>query len=378
MARPAPPLVHGRAGLGAPPPAEPIAAVVEQLVERYPQYFPGARARPQATAISVTHRRLSSIARVRLVIDGVPRGLYVKIHGKAGASYEHQRGKVLTEFSTLRLLQDGFAAVPGLGVARPVAVFPERLAIVTEEVEGDNLHRLLRRGLRPWSPRALMIHLDAACERAGRWLRHFQIISAAPPRTPHRPEVLVELMRDDLRICCEMGLPHAEAARILALWTAHLGDADMASLPVVGVHPDFQPDNLLVSRGAITVIDFGGFQYGHAASDVARFLASLEFFSRTPLCPRARLHALMRAFLRGYGARSGDSEALLAADLVRCFVRLVAGTRSYVYPLPLRPLARWRTISFLSSWERRLATILALSSQAAGSARGASGLQENE
>jgi len=127
---------------------EAIAALVEQMLDGYGEYFPEAASRPTIDGIALRTRRQSAVARVRLAIDGDPRGMYVKIHKKAGASHHHQRAKVLNEFDTLQMLHAGFGAVPGFGVARPIAVFPDLLALVTEEAEGENLHQLIRQDAR--------------------------------------------------------------------------------------------------------------------------------------------------------------------------------------------------------------------------------------
>jgi len=203
--------------------------------------------------------------------------------------------------------------------------------------------------------------LERACEASGRWLQHFQRITAAPRQTPGTSEDLLERMRADLDACLEMGLSEMEAGRMLAFCAAHLTAADAERLPAVGVHPDFQPDNVLVAPDRITVIDFPSFQYGHAASDVARFLVTLEFFSRTPLYARGRLDALRDAFVRGYGPWPPENAAILSAYLVRCFARVAASARAHAHRFPVAALARWRVVAFLSSWERRLAAIRAAS-----------------
>lgn len=361
MPRPAPAAFRRLPDLATPASAEPLAGFVERMLDRYPEYFPGATTRPTIAAIAEKGRRLSAVARVRLLVDGSPRGMYVKTHRKAGASFEHQRAKVLTEFNALGLLHGAFEPGSGLGVARPLAVFPDHLIVVTEEADGDNLHHLIRRGARAWAPRAAMSRLDNACEAAGRWLRQFQRITAAPDRRPVRSDVLLRLMRDDVRACVEMGLPETEGARMLAFCATHLREADAEGRPATGVHPDFQPDNVLVAAAGITVVDFASFQYGHAASDVARFLASLEFFSRTPLYPKDGLHRLMRAFLRGYGPRHPHDETMLAVYLVRFFARVAGSARTHGSTFPFGPLLRRHTIAVLSSWEQRLAAIRGLS-----------------
>ena len=310
--------------------------------------------------MSVVRRPLSQIARVELVVDGAALGIYVKVHTRAGQSHEWRRGKVLVEFEILQLLHQRFRGISGCHVVRPIACFPDDLTVVTEESPGVNLHSLIKRDARWWRETSALTRLSAHCEGAGVWLRHFQEITAQHRRAEVPSPLFLERLRVELDACVSIGLPRGEASRMLGFCTDELGRVGTREFSVVGVHPDFQPDNVLVSGSGVSVLDFGSFQHGLSCSDVARFLASLEFFSRTPIYREPHMRQLMRAFLHGYGARESGDGPLLEVSIVRAFARLVGGVRTWSYVLPIGRLARWRAIAFLSAWDRRLAGIRAV------------------
>ena len=232
-------------------------------------------------------------------------------------------------------------------MVRPIACFPDDLTVVTEEAPGVNLHSLIRRDARCWRGTSSLARLSAHCESAGVWLRHFQEITAQDRRTAFPSPLFLERLRAELDACVSIGLPRAEASRIVGFCTDQLSRVGAREFSVVGVHPDFQPDNVLVSGSGVSVLDFASFQHGLACSDVARFLASLEFFSRTPMYREPHMRQLMRAFFDGYGAKESGDGPLLEVAIVRAFARVVSSVRSWSYVLPIGRLARWRAVAFL-------------------------------
>jgi aminoglycoside phosphotransferase (APT) family kinase protein len=120
----------------------------------------------------------------------------------------------------------------------------------------------------------------------------------------------------------------------------------------VGVHPDFQPDNVLVSAHGVTVLDFTSFQYGSPYSDASRFLATLAFFRRNPLYGRA-IYALMTAFWEGYD-RGDATHPALALYMVRHMIRNTLAAAAWRHPFLLNHLLRRRAVTFLARWEQRL------------------------
>jgi hypothetical protein len=70
---------------------------------------------------------------------------------------------------------------------------------------------------------------------------------------------------------------------------------------MVGRHNDFSPHHVFVSKGRISVIDFGFFDHGSHLYDVCRFWFQLERLKLSPLCRAGVLDRLQESFFAGYG-----------------------------------------------------------------------------
>jgi hypothetical protein len=301
---------------------------------------------------------VSDVARIQLRVDDLVRVIYVKIQRPRDTEpLAATQEKTSKDFDTLCRLDRAFQGTPQFGVVHPIACFPEHLAIVTEEAEGTNLHHLIRRNATVWRGAEAAVTLAANCQAAGRWLRHFQGLTTQETRSRFPAALVTTRLSADLDICERLGLPAAVATRILRYCQERFERAAGEPARVVGVHPDYQPDNVLVTERRVTVLDFARFHYGSASGDVGRFLASLEFFSRTPLYPSDRMRGLTTAFLQGYGWSTSDDRALLCACTVRHFARIARGVASWSTWGPLRRLSRWSTLRFVAGWERRLQRI---------------------
>jgi aminoglycoside phosphotransferase (APT) family kinase protein len=304
--------------------------------------------------VRVQRRRLSDVARVELTFPTSTAAIYVKSHRKAGAPADRVRLKAAREFETLADLYPRFLDVPGCGVARPIAYFPEHMTVVTSEVQGQNFHVMLKRQAVLWRHRERA--LSTQCQAAGIWLRHFQRFTDQG-RTKALPvDELLEEIRTDVSRCVDQGMPASAAEALLDHVRARAARATGCGVPVVGEHPDFQPDNILIADDGVTVIDFTSFQLGAPHSDVARFLASVMFLAKSPLYPWSRMQRLATAFLRGYGWEPEKSGDALTLYLTAFMARAAATVAAWPHRGPVKRAILARTMSFMSTWARASAS----------------------
>jgi len=329
--------------------------VLDRLCRDAARYFPDRATPPEVGRVELVRRPLSDIAHVELSFGDTTTAVYVKLHRKPNAPVGRVRHKAGVEFETLGFLYERFRSIPGCAVVRPIAYFPEEMAVVTEAAVGDNLHRLIKTGAVAWRVASEHDRLARVCHASGVWLRHFQQLTRKPESLRLRVDEVLGPIRIDLKACVEIGFPKSEAAQLLALCEAELRRMDGRELPTVGVHPDFQPDNILIADDTVTVLDFTSFGYGSACHDVARFLVTLDAFRRNPLYGRG-LPGLMAAFLKGYGIPDGDTRPLLLTSVVRNLARLTQSVRSWKHPFPVNRLVERRAVAFLSGWPKRLQT----------------------
>ena len=331
---------------------------LQELTARYFLYFPDATMSPTISSVTVTSRRHCDIAWAELKFDGSTARICVKFpkdpKKRSNTPQERVGQDASVEFNALSHLYERFRRVPGCSVVRPIAFFPEEMAVVTEEVEGENLHDLIKKMARLWLAGSEVEVLSAHCRACGVWLRHFQEFTIQPYQAMLPVRKIMEQLRSHLEVCIEMGLPRAESIHLMTFCEEQLRSVEGRDFPVVGEHPDFQPDNILLSPAGVTVLDFTNFRYGSAYNDVARFLASLDFLQKNPLYPRGGVHTLIAAFLQGYGWRQNEMDAGLTVYLIRYMVQATRTVRKWSYPNPVKRLVERRAIGYLSAWCRRV------------------------
>jgi len=283
--------------------------ILSTLSSRYGDFFPGMKEPPRILSTSLEHRRLSDLARVKLQLDGSSTEIFIKFHKHPHSSDARVRAKAEREFETLKWLCEAFAAVPGCSVVRPVAYLSDLKAVVTEMADGANLGRLLNR------PFQSLLGLyrrreEGWCYRAGRWLRKFQTLTARSEKERFASESFWREVEELIGRCETLGFSHSLVERISSQFRSDLDRAGEPELEVVGQHPDFQPQNVLVGSNGITVLDFTSFKYGNRYHDVASFLTFLDSRSKHPVFRNVRMEELQKSFLQGYRLVSLDDPIL--------------------------------------------------------------------
>lgn len=335
-----------------------VRDLVRRLVEDWRLHFPEATAPPAVAQLEIIPRPLSTLGRLELAWEARRLSCFVKVHRKEGGDQARIRAKAKLEFDTLLDLSARLRDATGLGVPRPIAIFPEDLAVVTEAVPGERLHALVKRGARRWAGSAELATLAAHCRAAGTWLATVQDLTREEECRPLPAAGLLERIERDVAVCARHGL--RDGAALVAACRARLEAVSEVPLPVVGVHPDFQPDNVMVAPGRVTVLDFTSFQPGPAVADPARFLVSLDFLAKSPLVSQRRLDALEVAFLDGYGRARLVPRPAFEVYVLRSIVRAARSALAWPYPAALRGLLARRVVRFVSDWRARLAAIGAI------------------
>jgi hypothetical protein len=297
-----------------------LSSVVDRL--RRGEWLGPVPAGPESVRVARVESRANSVtARIVHQAAGVSRTYFVKMlypdlaDGRSNRSdREYKEGQIQDEFTVLERLWNQFSSEAALGVVRPVACFPEELAIVTEEAAGTSLSAYME-GAKIHAGRRRLARLLDLCERCGTWLRLFQaftrdgqereydfgeIVDYCDVRLARlssaRPREVTEALRSGVRGCLERTI--AEARR--------------GVLDVAARHNDFGPQNIIVDGDRIVVLDFGGFNHGPACSDYVRFWSQLELMASSPLVTRATVRELQAAFARGYGDRLDERDPLFS------------------------------------------------------------------
>jgi hypothetical protein len=181
--------------------------------------------------------------------------------------------------------------------------------------------------------------LAAIAARIGAWVREYQrvvgasgVLSLADQR---------EYIDERLRHITPRILSADERKRTLGLFDTLAADVSPTDQPLVAIHADLCPGNILVTPGGgVSVLDFAMVQSGTRYHDVAHLFMHLERLKERPRLRKAFVGTFQAALLRachGLGPQPDPLFRLMLLQHAVCHVTQLAdhaGGR-------LEPLIRW-------------------------------------
>ena len=274
--------------------------VVDRLRDEGPRLF-GARD-VRLTPIRTTESEASRVMKVGVAGAVGVDAVFVKVFKRRpGDRVADLRARVQRDFDVTSRVHASLSEFPDCSVARPLACFPDQLAIVTEEAHGTTLIELLERHAAWWPSARVVGSLGDALEAVGRWLRAFQHVEARTAifsLQEMRGYIDVRLQR--LLITRPPMIVEQTRAKVLAYFDRTAAMVDRDDLREVLTHGDFAPSNVLVVDGRITVIDFAMVTPGGLFMDVARLYTQLEFLLAKPSFRPGVVRELQRRLLAGF------------------------------------------------------------------------------
>ena len=244
----------------------------------------------------------STTCRIELFIGDERRGIYVKTLIPGRGTTERIKEDVRKEYEVLSNLNNAFAGMSNISVVRPIAVFPEHMAIVTEEAPGPTLQHRLSRATRTWANRHESDKTRQSCYLAGKWLNEFQQMTYRGNQ-PFSADDLVHYCNvrlRDLGARPESGVDNSLQRKV----TVHIEEmsrqATQQNNTVAGCHNDYAPHNIIAQDNRLYVLDLGFFNYDSTIYDVCRFWHRLETFKADLLVSNSRITEFQESFLMGY------------------------------------------------------------------------------
>lgn len=243
----------------------------------------------------------------------------------------YYRGEGTRTYDVMReLWAQGFAEDPDLRIAEPLAWIPDLYLLLQGPAPGRALYEQLD------DPAKALDDVRAT----GRWLAKLHTT-----RVRTIPSLPLDHETQKLSTYCS-GLSQVlpgSAARIAALTTSVLHAlAGTEHALAVPTHGDYQPKNIYVSSGQVTVIDWDRVALAHPARDVAHFLGQSMTMSYSRTGSFDAISGWNVAFLDGYGQRGTDDfDSVLPAYLARTFLEIL------YYKLVVKPV---RDAAFVPAW----------------------------
>jgi len=315
-----------------------FAALLSALAAGSQQYFGDRDAILEP--VSRLERPFSDLLRLRVTAAGRESHAFLKIF-KARLSTPEElaqlRRFVEREFRATTSLYEAVRSHSGLNALRPVALFADDLAIVTEEVVGVRFDRLLRDGL--WGRRTIAPVPDVA-GRIGAWVRTYQQVIEAEGL------LSLEERRDYLEVRIQRlkaaGV-FAEGDRKLVLDYFDTTAAFIAPQPMalVAIHADLCPTNILIGfDGGVTILDFAMAKTCARYNDVAHLFMHLEFLRWRPRLRSHVINEAQTALLLGYDPSLSPDDPLFRLVLLEhlvCHLTFLAERQTG----HLEPAYRW-------------------------------------
>jgi hypothetical protein len=328
-----------------PPSTEGFRPVLDLLAADAERYFgdPRATLRP----LTRLERPFSALLRLRVSTARGLSHIFLKIYKpRPAVAYERPMDMsqmVEGEFAATLRLHAALAERPGLAAPRPIAVFPQHLAIVTEEIVGTPFDRVLR--AEGWRLRPSLM-LGAIAARIGAWIREYQRVVAASGVLSLADQR--EYVDERLRHITPRILTADDRAQALGLFDTLAAGVSPADQPLVAIHADLCPGNILVTPGGgVSVLDFAMVQSGPLYHDVAHLFLHLERLKARPRLRSAFVSSFQSALLRachGFGPRPDPLFRLMLLQHAVCHVTQLADTAGWrLGPLSRRLIRRrWR------------------------------------
>jgi Phosphotransferase enzyme family len=266
-------------------------------------------------------RPFSTLLQIRVARPFGAQDAFVKIlkpRADTPAQIASMRQNVVKDFEMTSRVHDGLAAYPGLTAVRPIACFPEDLAIVTEEAPGPTLADLLARAVRAWPDARLERDLEAIMRQVGAWLR------AVQAALPDGREVSIDAMRayldtrlDDLERTGPRRLTRDGRSAIERFRDRLIAEHGGGSARAVWIHADFCPENIIARGGMVTVLDFTMAKSGTVYHDLSHLYLRLDSMKVRPWCRASLVHRLQSALLDAFEPGLEPGRPLFALMLLQ-------------------------------------------------------------
>lgn len=218
------------------------------------------------------------------------------------------------ECRALRVLQSRLGPEMVQSLPVPLGAHDNDSVLVVTGVAGVPLARVLMREANWLTGPVRMRRLKAVGTAAGDWLRRFHDATSRTPMPHDHDRFCHGLARALHRLGARAGTEGL--AELQAQLTRASGQLDGVLLETAAGHGDFLPQNILVQRDRVAVVDFEGYRPRQAVHrDVGHMLAYSMMLERQRRYHGGALRAFANAFAHAYGARpNAAAQRLFTAE----------------------------------------------------------------
>ena len=299
---------------------KPFAQVVRRFLADRPEHL-GDGSVLAVVPLREVRRRYNNLLQIEVQFSDRKWRGYIKIRKpRPDTDYSSPAGRMQREFDLLSELHTVFGNHPHTRTVRPVAYYPECLAMITEEAPGrDMLSELLPQiGFLPH--RSAVQDMESACRLCGQWLSEFQAVTVAEREKVFSLDEMREYVDQRLVTIVKRrlsGFDESMRQRALHFFDSLAELVPLRDLTVSSIHADFTTANILISKDQITIIDFEMSEQGSVIHDVVAFWHKLHLLAIDPRYSSRKAMRACQAFLDGYDPHLSVTNPLFQLFLLK-------------------------------------------------------------
>lgn len=262
--------------------------------------------------------------------------------------------RVRREFQVTLECWHAFNGAGRIGCVRPLAYYPEHLAIATEEAPGRPLSELLEHVLLPFASKSDRQLLDHSCHGLAAWLRQFH--HAGSSETVADPTALTEYIDTRLRrlVANPMsGFTAADRLRVLLVTAWLVGRLQTRELVEVPIHGELNPAHIIVDPERLTVLECTSGRRGLVLHDLANVYMHVGLFGSDHRYSAALIREVQKKLLHAFDDALDLQRPALRVALLVNVVNHYALLAARHTP-SVAKLSDWRMMRRHRSWLRRL------------------------
>lgn len=247
----------------------------------------------------------SEVFRLKYLIEGTSRVLYVKLPKKSENSKQTERNiqYLQREYYLADNIKSAFETDVELRTVIPASFITEINGLVTWEVCGVSLQDKISGRLRfCYGDKAPdLIRLS---QLAGKWLQRFHTLDLVEDKIDLRQDILTYCGNRLERLCSNRKSQVSKDLVISLKYNISSWIDEALSTPkakIILCHNDFSPHNIVVTDKGICVLDFAFSTPGFPAFDLASFWHKLEDMKGSLIRGNSGLDAIQQCFLHAYG-----------------------------------------------------------------------------
>ena len=202
-----------------------------------------------------------------------------------------------------------------LAIPEPIKYFEDPNIMFLKKVDGVPLANNLRKKAPFFLWRVFQPELEGCIKASANWLKTFHEL------TMKKDEVTIKTaIEEDLKLLGQFPSGAASTKLVRRCKNKLLSLADKAPNSLyhkTGRHGDYYDENIILSPGRTSVIDFAMFSYGLPLFDVVKFIVNLEIYSKFTYYNTHFFQSLIDLFLRQY--YRANKVAKLSSDAVKLY-----------------------------------------------------------